>query len=190
MSWHVRGIPLRGWGLVACKTRQERTAKLNLERQGVRCFQPGVRVKGTGQLQPLFEGYLFFQVPMAWGFVRSTIGVKSVLMSGDRPGLIHPAAMRALLKALNDENYIDTRDLPEPPKPLEPLSPGQAVNITMGVFKNFPAVYMALAPADRVRVVTEFMGQATEVELDRASITKQPGVIGRAGAVATKRARP
>lgn len=187
-AWHVRGIPVRGWGVALIKTGQDRTAKANLEAQGVRCFMPKVRHAGrSGRLEPLFPGYLFFQVPKAaWGFVRNTRGVRDVIWAGDRPGLVRPEAMRALLKALNDEDFIDMRPEPPPKLASEPLSPGESVQITMGVFKNFAAVYKALAPADRIRVVTDFMGQATEIELDRHAIVRNPGGQGPAGAVATK----
>lgn len=193
MVWHVRGIPLRGWGLVLTKQGQDRVAKENLERQGVRCFMPRILRDKTGyasrKLEPLFPGYLFFQVPQgAWGFVRNTRGVRDVMWSGEKPALVHPACMRVLLKALNEENYLDESTRGSVVV-NEPLVPGESVTIKQGIFKNFVAVYKSLAPADRIRVITEFMGAEREVELERYAIIRHrriPGAEGHAGAVATK----
>lgn len=175
MAWHVRGVPVAGWGLVVTKQGQERLAMLNLERQGVRCLLPLVREsKGVIRLKPLFPGYLFVQPPPQWAFMRSTIGVRSVITYGDKPGLIPRNVMRELMRSLNDEGYINLVDEPTPPPPSRSLKKGEGVTITQGVFKSHAAVYKALAPGDRIRVVLEFMGQPIDAVLDRRDVVRRP----------------
>jgi transcriptional antiterminator RfaH len=182
MAWHVRNVPLRGWGLVTTKQGQERLAKLNLEKQSVRCLLPKAREnKQHVRLTALFPGYLFVQPPERWAFMRSTFGVRNVITSGDRPSLIPPKVMRELLRSLNDEGYIDLTNMPEVPKPLAKFDPGDPLTIVEGVFKSHAAVYKALAPSNRIRVVLEFMGQETEAEIDRRAVepgSRQPGRKG------------
>lgn len=191
MWGHVRGIPVKGWGVVRTKPGKDLEAKENLERQDVRCFMPRARHDYKARLFPLFPGYLFFQVPQyAWGFICNTRGVRDVIRSGEKPGLVHPSGMRALLGALNEENFLDLRTIGSFPPLSEPLVPGEVVTIKEGVFKNFAAVYKATLPNDRIRLITEFMGKATEVDLERRAIIRQRRELdgtSRASAVATKK---
>src|SRR5271157_2980261 len=82
------------WTLVATSQRKERCAQFNLERQGFVVYCPMVRrqIKHarlvSEVLRPLFPGYLFVQISQeatSWRPILSTIGVRALIRSGNRP---------------------------------------------------------------------------------------------------------
>lgn len=154
-----------GWGLVRTKQGQERSALLNVQNQGAEAWLPRVRY-APGRLQPLFPNYLFVRVPPQWHFLKSTIGVASVLTHGGKPALVPRRVMRDLMRDQGREGFVD---LCEDAKPLQS---GDGVQVTRTAFVKQKGVYIAPAPGERVRVLLKFMGVDVEVELRRTDITK------------------
>lgn len=94
------------WLVVATHPHREALAVDNLARQDFRTYCPMVarRVKHARKVQevprPLFPGYVFVAhvAGRSWRPIMGTYGVKSLVLSGETPGLLdggYIAAMRA-----------------------------------------------------------------------------------------------
>ncbi len=122
------------WTLVAAPQRKERCAQFNLVRQGFVVYCPMVRrqIKHARMvsevLRPLFPGYLFVQISQearSWRPILSTIGVRAVIRSGNRP-----VSADHLVSAL---------------KALESASPAEGGQYKLGLAQNFEAILKTLA---------------------------------------------
>ena len=91
------------WGVVHTHPQAERWAAQNLQRQGYAAYLPihtvRIRDRALPTLtrpveRPLFTSYLFVAVPLTlWGPIRHTLGVRSLLMSGEKPYLLPEAVV-------------------------------------------------------------------------------------------------
>lgn len=94
------------WGVVHTHPQAERWAAQNLQRQGYEAYLPTHTVRIRDRTlptltrpveRPLFTSYLFVAVPLTlWGPIRHTLGVKRLLMSGEKPYLLPDAVWNAL----------------------------------------------------------------------------------------------
>ena len=154
------------WYVVATKSRDEKVAKFNLERQGYLVFLPTISLKKrrrgrwTPVTEPLFPGYLF--VSLVFGDddpapIRSTVGCVGLVCFGQTytPA---PSELIARLKAAVG------KDTAAP----APFQSGDSVRLMSGPFAGLEAIYNMAKGEDRAQVLLEVLGrvQRLTVELD------------------------
>jgi transcriptional antiterminator RfaH len=155
------------WFLVHSMPKSEMRAAFHLGVQGFRTFVPH-HLKTTRHarqlrtlLAPFFPRYLFVVLDLTrdrWLSIRSTIGVSSLVCSGNRP-LMVPAGIV--------ENLI-ARDDPYRSSPFQDdLKAGQLVRIGSGSFAGFVGTLERLDDNRRVSILLEMMGSSVSVGIER-----------------------
>ena len=152
------GANAASWFAVNIRPHCERIAVANLERQGFRSFLP-VHLKTARHARlfrttvaPLFPGYLFVSLDLAWDrwrAVNSTYGVTSLVMGGDQPTRVPPGIVESLM-ALSVEKGVARLG--------RGLNLGQRVKLLAGPFADFVGTLERLDDRGRVRVLLEMMG--------------------------------
>ena len=151
----VLSTPTReAWYVVQTKPRQELRAREHLERQGLCCVLPLLRVekirRGTLQWvnEPLFARYLFVELgsmDAKWKVLRSTRGVTRVVQFGGVPAKMSAQLMDSLRRCSRD--------------PVHLFDPGQRVLVTGGPFTGFEGIYHLADGETRAIVLLELLGK-------------------------------
>jgi transcription termination/antitermination protein NusG len=114
----------------------------------------------------VFPGYVLVQMEMAddaWYVVRNTPGVTGFVGSGNKPTMLRPDEVKAILKQTEAEA----------PKVKVAFSRGQSVRIIDGPFADFLGVVDDINhEKGKVRVLVSFFGRETPVELDFLQVEK------------------
>jgi transcriptional antiterminator RfaH len=156
------------WCLVHSKPRGEKIALTNLIRQGFELYFPEVatRVRTRGRwierVAPLFPRYLFLRFApgrQALGPIRSTLGVSGIVSFGNEYAHV-PARVISCLRNRAEAATGLHRLADE-----QPLSPGAAVRIVAGAFDGLEGIFVRKAGDDRVVVLLDMLGAATQVRV-------------------------
>ena len=81
-------LSIEGWLTIKIKSRQEKRAKKNLEKQGFSCFFPNISTQETGKkiisTKLMFPGYGFVNLKSNQSLIsiNSTFGVSEVIHFG------------------------------------------------------------------------------------------------------------
>ncbi|RUT29976.1 transcriptional activator RfaH [Arsenicitalea aurantiaca] len=155
------------WYVVQTNANKERLAVWHLEDQGFVVFAPRLQktIRHARQFRsvsvPLFPGYIFVQIELSthrWRSINGTFGVRSLVMSGDRPLPVSELAMAELQQVFGNSK---TR--------LE-LSSGQQVKVIAGPLSGFSGALDRLDGPERVRVLMGFIGRSVPVTLSRNDV--------------------
>lgn len=163
---------MSNWYLIHTKTRQERVALENLERQGFACFLPLIRAEKLrwGALQvvqePLFPRYLFIRLgtgleSQSWAPIRSTVGVSRLVTFGQTPAKIEDELI-ARLQVKTDSTEVQLRH----------FEPGEQVAVTDGPFVGVEAIYQMADAEGRVMVLLNILSKQLKMSVSPASIRK------------------
>jgi transcriptional antiterminator RfaH len=163
---------MSNWYLIHTKTRQERVALENLERQGFECFLPLIRVEKLrrGALQatqePLFPRYLFIRLgtdtaSQSWYPIRSTVGVSRLVTFGQTPTKVDDG--------LVSDMRTKTESLEVPARYFEP---NDQVLITDGPFAGAEAIYQMTDAEGRVMLLLNILSKQVNMKMKPASICK------------------
>jgi hypothetical protein len=118
-----------------------------------------------GRLKPLFTGYLFCPAQEHWGAICNTVGVRSLLMSGD-----HPACISSMVIAgWRSKERGGIVQLPPPPR----FRPGERLTITQGSLKYRSVIYAGMSGRDRERVLIEMLGQYVSIRVPTAHLAPE-----------------
>jgi transcriptional antiterminator RfaH len=150
------------------KTRSELWAAENIRRQGLECYLPQLAPKPTGQVQPLFPGYLFARVVDQWRVLRSTFGVVDIVMQGEYPAVLRDREIE-WIKSL--EGVDGLVHLPDEPA-LERLNRGERLRVEQGPFVGFGAICDGMKGTDRVYVLLNVLGKSTRVEMNVRDVSR------------------
>jgi transcriptional antiterminator RfaH len=150
------------WYVVHTKARQEILAAGLLEqRLAAAVLLPQVRQRYRGQMRsaPLFPGYLFVELDLEQSeasAVNNTPGVIRLVAFGGVPKPVPGrviAALQARLAEIDAQGGL----------PQHPFKEGDRVRLTGGPLAGLEAVFVGpMRPAERVRVLLEFLGQEQE----------------------------
>lgn len=155
---------MKTWFVVRTKTRSEEQSAIHLKRQGFEVFLPRYRTqirharKVSTVLRPLFPGYLFVQVDIdqqRWRSINSTVGVISLISSGNTPSPIPDAIIEAL-RACEDRDGIMCLTLPG-------LQRGDHVRFLGGAFADHTAFLEEVCDEKRVILLLDLMGSQVRV---------------------------
>lgn len=163
------------WYCVRCQPKHEHIAAANLRsRAGLEVVCPRIRFRKETRrgvvwfVEALFPGYVFARFDFARDHrnVRYEHGVRGIVHFGDK----YPALDEETIAGLRrfDQNgggavTVET-----------PLAEGEEVRIGEGVLRGMTATVSAILPArDRVRVLVEFLGGLTEVEIHGGALIRE-----------------
>lgn len=114
----------------------------------------------------VFPGYILVQMKMdedSWYVVRNTPGVTGFVGMGNEPTPLRPEEVKAILDRMEEEK----------PRVKATFKLGQKVRIVDGPFNDFIGTVAAIDPdKSKVRVMVNFFGRDTPVELDFLEVEK------------------
>jgi transcriptional antiterminator RfaH len=161
------------WYLVHTKPRQEKTALINLERQGYHCYLPTIPSEKLRQGvlslidEPLFPRYMFIQLRLdvsakSWGPIRSTMGVSRLVSFGVEPAKVDEGFIELLRR---QESAVQTQ-------PLRLFEPGERVRLTEAPFAGIEGIFQMTDGEARVMVLIEILSKPVSVRATTASLRK------------------
>lgn len=114
----------------------------------------------------VFPGYILVEMKMdedSWYVVRNTPGVTGFVGMGNDPTPLRQEEVKAILDRMSEES----------PKPIPKYKVGQKVRIVEGPFNDFIGTVAAIdMDKSKVRVMVNFFGRDTPVELDFLEVEK------------------
>jgi transcriptional antiterminator RfaH len=163
-----------GWFCIRSLVKHEHIAASSLRQiDGAEVYLPRLRYRKLTRRGPvwfteaLFPNYLFarFDAAAHLRHVRSLNGVQTIVQFGGSPARVPAEVIEELRRHTGSEEICELS---------EELHEGDAVRIATGAFHGLQAVVTRVMPArDRVRVLLEFLGRATEVEVARAGVVAE-----------------
>jgi len=156
----------RRWYVAASQPGREDLAQLHLRRQGFVSWLPRQRRmvrharRTTEKNVAFFPGYLFISLDLAtdrWRPINGTMGVRSLLMQGDRP-LACPVGLIEKMQDVSDANGLVNEQAG--------LVEGGAVRILVGPFADMVGTLVRLEGAGRARVLLEILHGEVGVQLN------------------------
>ena len=154
---------MNSWYLVKTKPRQEKIAIQNLENQGYVVFCPMVTI--NNRLVVLFPGYLFVQLnekTQNWSPVNSTKGVSHFVKFGSNFAKV-PSNV---IEFIETNQHINAEKLIK----LNNFKPGDKVQISDGVFKNWVAIFKCYKPEERVILLMNLLGNEQSLSFKKKSV--------------------
>ena len=142
---------MKNWYLLKTKPRQEIIAKQNLKNQGYGSFCPIVKI--NNRLVVLFPGYLFVQLnekTQNWSPINSTKGVSYFV----KFGLNFAKVPTSVIEFIKTNQHITTEKLIN----LNKFKPGDKVQISDGVFKNYMAIFKSYKSDERIILLMNLLG--------------------------------
>ncbi len=170
----VDGLMMKGWYLLYCKRSEQERAVINLERQGVECYYPQVRIdkivrsKKQEVLEPLFPSYVFVYFDpeqVSYTSIRSTRGVADFIRRGSTPQLVQQELIYQLM--MNEDCDEHKEALCELPKP------GDSLTLSQGQFKGIDAIYQEADGEKRSFMLINLLGRAVTVSVDNKDLIKR-----------------
>jgi transcriptional antiterminator RfaH len=156
----------RAWAAVNTQPHREAVALENLERQDFVVYCPFVRRrvrharKTQDVLRPMFPGYLFIAFDSALNHyqpIRSTVGVRSLVRSGDRLSLLSGAFIGDL-KAREIDGVIG--------RPEGAYHIGQQIRLTGGPFDNLIGTIVEMDERERLTVLMNLLNGSVRVRVE------------------------
>ena len=158
------------WYLLKTKTRQEKRAMENLERQYVECYCPEVLVekifrgKKSKIIEILFPGYLFvnFKNPASSiHSVKNTRGVESFVVFGGSPALVPFAVIKDLKEKTKPSENLLISNLPKR---------GDKLKVIEGPFNGMSVVFFQPNGDQRAEVLLNMMNQQVKASIQYSNL--------------------
>jgi transcriptional antiterminator RfaH len=161
------------WYVAQLKPSGFERAVTNLKRQNFKTFMP-MQIKTIRHarqlkevLRPIFPGYIFVRFGSQqadWRKINSTFGVvRLVSFRAQKPAAVPEGLMHALMKRCDEQSVL---------RPLDDLKAGEAVKMMTGSFTEFVGEIEAFVTADRLRILFDFMGQKTRLDVPRGDVER------------------
>lgn len=158
------------WYLVYTKPKQEKRAKQNLVRQGVKVFLPliskhkvGTDSKKNMNTEALFPRYLFVMVnerSSEISFINSTKGVSNLILFGDLSNSSVPTKVIVELTKILGKNETFTEKVI-----TEEYKAGDRLKIRKGSIEGVEAIFLASSGKKRARVLLELINSSITATL-------------------------
>ena len=155
---------MKNWYLIKTKPRQEKIAKQNLENQGYATFCPITKI--NNKLVILFPSYLFVQLnekTQNFSPIHSTQGVSYFV----KFGLNFAKVPISVIKFIKANQHITTEKLIN----LDKFKPGDKVQISDGVFKNYMAIFKCYKSDERVTLLMNLLGNEQSLSIKKELVT-------------------
>ena len=154
---------MKNWYLIKTKPRQEKKAKQNLENQGYVAFYPIAKI--NNRLVALFPGYLFVQLnekTQKFSPINSTKGVLYFV----KFGLNFAKVPTSVIEFIKTNQHITTEKLIN----LNKFKPGDKVQISDGVFKDWTAILKCYSSNERVILLMNLFGREQTLSFKEESV--------------------
>lgn len=167
------------WYCVRSQPKHEHIAAARLRTEGFEVFLPRLRFKRNSVRGPvwvteaLFPNYLFarFDLHASIRLVRHATGVSQVVHFGDQIPAVPDTVLEELRARIGAEELQIVPD---------GFAPADRVLISGGALHGLSAVVTQVMPAkERVKVLLDFLGQQTTVELGTDALVKEEGPRGK-----------
>ena len=158
------------WFLLKTKTRQEKRAMENLQRQYAECYCPEVfvekifRGKKSQVIEILFPGYLFvnFRNPeSSIHSVKNTRGVQSFVSFGGTPARVPFALIQELKEKTKSSEKLLISNLPKR---------GDKLKVTDGPFNGMSVVFAQPNGDERAEVLLNMMNQQVKAYIQYSNL--------------------
>jgi transcriptional antiterminator RfaH len=143
------------WFVVQSEPLREAAASASLRRSGFETYLP--RFQDRYRIAPLFPSYLFVASAERWYPIQKSMGVRHLLMAGDRPALLADQVITDIRR--RERNGL----VKLPPAPT--YRKGARVHIIRGPFENRFAIYVGMSGPQRERVLIQLLGQYVSIDL-------------------------
>ena len=154
---------MKNWYLIKTKPRQEKIAVLNLKNQNYHVYCPMALIDNKNVA--LFPGYLFIHLDEKTedlSPIRSTKGVSSFV----KFGLSFAKISDGIIDFIKSNENLTSEKI----KNINNFKPGEAVQISDGIFKNCLAIFQSIQSDERVILLLKIMGQQQSINIKRKSI--------------------
>ncbi len=167
------------WFCLQSQPKHEHIAAARLRQAGVEIFLPRIRFKRKTVRGPawvtevLFPAYVFarFDWHESLQMVRHSAGVSRVVSFGGKAPTIPDDVIAALREQVGDKELHVIPDA---------VQPGEEVEIAGGAFHGLRAVVQQVFPAkQRIKVLLEFLGRQTIVELSSEAVVSEQSARSR-----------
>lgn len=169
------------WYVAQIKANGFERAVANLARQGFLTFSPMQKktVRHARQLKnvlrPVFPGYLFVQFSAKrgdWRKINSTLGVaRLVSFEKSLPASVPDSLIAGLRARCDAQDCLQVSD---------DLRIGEKVKIVAGAFAGFVGEVENFISEERIRLLYDFMGQKSRIEIKKAYLENLfPGIGNR-----------
>jgi transcriptional antiterminator RfaH len=161
------------WFCVRSQPKHEHIAAARLREERLDVFLPRIRFRKASArgpvwvTEPLFPNYLFarFDWQQSARFVRHAAGVSTIVSFGTHVPTVPGEVVEELRRQIQAE---------EPYVIAGTLAPEDRVQISGGALHGLTAVVAQVLPArERVRVLLQFLGRQTMVELEQEAVVKE-----------------
>ena len=158
------------WFLLKTKTRQEKRAMENLQRQHAEAYCPEVfvekifRGKKSQVIEILFPGYLFVTFrnsPSSIHSVRNTRGVQSFVSFGGHPARVPSALIQELKEKTKPSENLLISNLPKR---------GDKLKVTGGPFEGISVVFSQPNGDERAEVLLKIMNQQVKASISYSNL--------------------
>ena len=160
------------WWVVHTKPQAELSAIKNLENQGLTTYCPLFKkenIRGHKieiKAYPLFPRYIFvkedYLAQKNIHLIRSTIGVKELLKTGEVPAKIS-------CQLINEFRQMEAAKLNEIKSHFKP---GENVRINAGIYKDVEAIYEMDDGVNRAIVLLSMVNKETPLRIDKKDLNK------------------
>ncbi len=164
------------WYCLRAQTKREHVAATHLrELEGVEVFCPRLRYRKATRrgkiwwVEPLFPGYLMakFRLTEQERAVTFCQGVRGLVRFGNKVPPVPDTFIQSLQEEIRQRDDADEELLTLAPK----VAPGEEVEVATGPFQGMRGTIVSVAPAaERVKVLLEFLGRDSAVDVDLFSI--------------------
>ena len=158
------------WYLLKTKTRQEKRALENLQRQHIECYCPEILVekifrgKKSQIIEILFPGYLFvnFRNPASsFNSVNSTRGVQRFVSFGGAPARVPLTLIQELREKTKPSKRILISSLP---------NRGDELKVADGPFNGMNVIFCHSNGEKRAEVLLNIMNQQVRASIQYSSL--------------------
>ena len=159
------------WYALHTKPNSERRAARSLHERGLEVFLPIVRQRHGREWRegPLFRCYLFLRADLqalGTSAVQWTPGLRRIVAFGGQPAVVPDQAveqLRGKLQEIAGQGGL----------PAHGFRPGDTLRFRSGPLEGLLAIFQGpTTPAERVRVLIQFLGQANGAEVELADLER------------------
>lgn len=165
------------WYVASTHAGAEARVEQHIIRQGLRCFVPRqmqtVRHarRQYEKRSAFFPGYLFVSLDLMrdrWRAVNGTVGVRSLIMHGDRPAPCPIGLVEHFLELTDEDGILNLESQ---------LTIGQSVHVVRGPFSSLSGKLLKLNGNGRAQVLLAIMNGNIAVTMATRDIVPRPAEI-------------
>jgi len=163
---------MNNWYVINTKPRREDSVKMMLEKAGLECYVPKLKVRKffrgrySDRVESLFPNYLFarFDPSEHLWMISYTRGVKNVVSSGGK-ALSVPCEALAYIRSHEEDGFVF--------HPTGTVEVGDRVEVLNGPFAGLQGIFVRpLAGEERVVVLLDALQYQAQAVVDKAMLIK------------------